>query len=249
MPIFPPLSSTFNRLKLSQICAPIDPDAATFGINKNQKLASPASGIPRAGFTSFWIGKIMKNAASLAALQQARAQFEAYRLDTKVDLKDGPVTLKISVDTEQLSGDFRVRELQPYSLGSFVAVVSSGVCSHVGLVSSSSDGKRMPSCEVTVWPLDEGVELPRQTVQKIGGLSGVLQGPLVKCIAAGSEFKCRLRCLGLVDANELRSQIGMVVPEAIRKIFWSDFEIALIDANQRAQEQYTDRATELLETL
>lgn len=191
----------------------------------------------------------MKNSVSLAPLQQARAQFESYRLDTKVALKDGPVTIKINVDPEQFLGDFGVRELQTYPLGSFVAVISSGVCSHVGLVSTSSDGKRMPSCEVSVWPLDESVEVARQFGKKLHGITVFPLALRVKCIAQGSEFGCSLTHLDTADADKLRYQIGTVVPEAIRKIFWSDFEIALIDANQRAQEQYTDRATELLETL
>jgi hypothetical protein len=58
-----------------------------------------------------------------------------------------------------------------------------------------------------------------------------------------------LRCIPRSLADQVRHDIASVVPNNIRQIFWSEGEIAQIEANAVAQHRYEKLAQELIDSL
>lgn len=187
----------------------------------------------------------------------ARAEFCTNRIDLSAELPDHHVTATITMGhaphyVEQLRREHKLpRSLPEFFLGSFVAVARSGVCHHVGLISDVVEGGETRKFVVNVFPLTSMVELRWREVARScnSTLFSRSQRPSeysAKFSLGTQVFESKVTPLQQVDADHLRGQIGPFVPEAIRQIFWSEGEIAQLEANAIAQERYVQLAQELI---
>jgi len=115
---------------------------------------------------------------------------------------------------------------------------------HVGITVYVEQDEQTPACITELWPMTEYVPARRCSTES--------QRPLKHLFYAEGdklEFSGLLQRVSSSLADSLRTHIGPSVPETIRQIFWSESEIAQIEANDLAQQRYEKLAQELIDSL
>lgn len=130
------------------------------------------------------------------------------------------------------------------SIGSLILLRHGFKYTHVGMTVYVADDQKAPACITEFWPMSEHVPA--------GYLSTNGKRPISHTFRAESDqlnLMCSLRCIPRSLADQVRHAIGLVVPDNIRQIFWSESEIAEIEANAVAQQRYEKLAQELIDSL
>ena len=136
------------------------------------------------------------------------------------------------------------------NLGSLVILQEERVCTHAGLITNVSEDSSTATCVVDFWSMREDVHvssIPTSTPPR-----RLISRPMphrFNAAAVNFEFHGSLVNLGFASAEHLRKQIGSFAPEAILQVFWSEGEIAQIQANAMAQMRYEKLAQELINSL
>lgn len=115
---------------------------------------------------------------------------------------------------------------------------------HVGMTVYVADDQKAPACITEFWPMSEHVPA--------GYLSTNGKRPISHAFRVESDqlnLLSVLRCIPRSLADQVRHDIASVVPNNIRQIFWSEGEIAQIEANAVAQHRYEKLAQELIDSL
>lgn len=115
---------------------------------------------------------------------------------------------------------------------------------HVGTTVYVADDENVPAGITEFWPLSEHVPA--------GFLSANGKRPISHQFRAESDqfnLMCLLHRMPRSLADQLRHDIASVVPDNIRQIFWSEGEIAQMEANAVAQQRYEKLAQELIDSL
>jgi hypothetical protein len=133
-------------------------------------------------------------------------------------------------------------------LGSLVAMCQQDICTHVGMMTEVPDAADTISGIVDWWELDEDVSFKVLAQQK-GSLSLYPMTHLFRVETDRKSFDCNLRPLSAANAERLRAELLPVVPKVLRNIFWSEQEIAQLEAEASAQNQYQERAQALIDSM
>ena len=189
------------------------------------------------------------NSITNAPINDSRAQFDTLVLDVDSELADKPISPSISLYPGQFAVLNRPPSVPEYFLGSFVALVCSGVCVQVGLVTEVFEGSYPPKFVVRLQPLIEAVQLRTRMVARTNGFNNNPVRYLFESTMDKQRLVGKVRRLIQVDADHLRAQIGAVVPEEILNVFWSDAERRAIQDDEAAQARYVDLVTVLIERI
>lgn len=163
-------------------------------------------------------------------------------------------------DQFSLAVTFEDREYKPgvkvkfpcLSVGSLVILKQKTDGSHVGMITDVTDDAHALSCVIDFWEMR--AKVPAELVPTINSLSlaRLIVQPMRFHFSAetdNAKFSGTLMSVDSANAAHLRDQIGPFVPEVVRQVFWSETEIAQIQANAVAQKRYEKLAQELLNSL
>lgn len=180
------------------------------------------------------------------------ANFDAIIVDVKCDMPSEHITANIHLSPEQFDvSRYSPKVLRPdmpvFSLGSLVALVSFGECVHAGMVTEVLEDGEMPSFVIDTWPLTERVALSKRELEQSARTPSRAMRYAFEDRVGDQNIGGNVTKLRQIDADHLRTQIGLVVPSMIQEIFWSEAERLLIEANNAAQQCYVDRATALID--
>lgn len=130
------------------------------------------------------------------------------------------------------------------SLAGLVLLQQGTQFTHVGITVYVEEDEQTPACITELWPMNEYVPARRCITES--------QRPLQHLFHAEGdkvEFSGLLQRVSPSLADSLRTHIGPGVPETLRRVFWSESEIARIEANAIAQQRYEKLAQELIDSL
>lgn len=189
---------------------------------------------------------------SSKSLNNGCANFDAIIVDVKCDMPSDHITANIHLSPEQFDvSRYGPKVLRPdmpvFSLGSLVALVSFGECVHAGMVTEVLEDGDLPRFVIDTWPLTERVALSKRELEQSARTPRRAMQYTFEGRAGDQHFSGNVIKLSQIDADHLRTQIGLVVPSMVQDIFWSEAERLLIEANNAAQQCYVDRATALID--
>ena len=131
--------------------------------------------------------------------------------------------------------------------GAFVVIQSSAECAQIGIATETSSGK-ISQFSAQFIPLDQPCSFFKPKPKKIGALITFSISHVVEVTSEDGSCMGRVTKLCQEDADRLRSLIGPFVPSEMLEVFWSESEIAAIEAKYSAQQRYVEKANDLLQT-
>jgi hypothetical protein len=181
-----------------------------------------------------------------------RAAFPVFVITTANDLPSGIFAANVNLGAEQFERTrYRPRierdDMPDFPVGSLVAIVACGVCSHIGAITDDLEDDVAPSFgmvasairpEVLLNPLHLNPQPHRR--------------PYACAYAASTEegeFFGGIRRLGGLEADQLRELIGPSVPEAYLTTYWSEAERRAIQANDQETKRHQAALSALLKKM
>jgi hypothetical protein len=191
------------------------------------------------------------NANHLAA--QGKPIYESYMIhtDTLSGLPKTQFTLTVTFKVPYTVSGTKVL-LPCLSIGSLVILKQKWDGSHVGMITNVTDNAMSLSCVIDFWELREKAPAKLINIATPTLPVGIVRQPMSYSFSAetdNAKFSGTLMSVNSANAAHLRDQIGPFVPEVVRQVFWSEAEIAQIQANAVAQKRYEKLAQDLINSL
>lgn len=174
-----------------------------------------------------------------------KAKFDVHVLDidSETTLPQSPFAANLSYI--EPSRRTMIEQFKPsLNIANLVVLRQGFEFTNVGVTVYVADDENTPAGITEFWPLSEHVPAFK--------LSSKGERPICHAFRAESDqfnLTCFLRRMPQMLADQVRQDIALAVPDNIRQIFWSESEIAQIEANAVAQQRYEKLAQELIDSL
>lgn len=173
---------------------------------------------------------------------KANFGFNVFNVDPDVKLPKEQFAVNLSYLAQACRS---AKELPPsLTIASLMLLQQGGQFTHAGMTVYVADDKQTPACITEWWSMTEYVQAIHRATKSTRTLQHTFRAE-----GDGINFMGGLQRISSALADDLRTHIGPSVPETIRQIFWSESEIAQIEANALAQQRYEKLAQELIDSL
>lgn len=175
---------------------------------------------------------------------ESKANFglNVFNVDPDVKLPKGQFAINLSYLGQACRA---TTEFRPsLTIASLMLLQHGGQFTHAGMTVYVAEDEKMPTCITEWWPMTQDVPAIHSTKKGVRTFQHTFRAE-----GDGINFMGGLQHISSALADDLRAHIGPSVPETIRQIFWSEREIAQIEANSLAQHRYEKLAQELIDSL
>lgn len=163
----------------------------------------------------------------------------------KVDVEVGDEAFAATL--KQLAGT--PYEMESLQVGACIILEANGETTHLGIATEvSAPGKHL-KFSARFLPLLEASVISKRAPDYVGRLPKLAMRHLVEVTSDDGSCLGNFSKLFSADAEHLLAQLGPLAPSELLEVFWSEAEIAAIEANFAAQERYAEKASALLQSI
>lgn len=166
----------------------------------------------------------------------------------------GLIKVDVEVGDEAFAASLKQVAGMPYDMpsiqvGACVVLEANGETTHVGIATEVSAPGKHPKFSASFYPLLEASVILKRPPDYVGRLPRRAMRYLVEVTSDEGSCLGNFSKLLPADAEHVLAQIGPLAPSELLEVFWSETEIAVIEANFAAQERFAENATALLQSI